>query len=89
MPGSGATRPNLVFCAMSTHPDHILAAAGAARTAQSCPVGPLRGSAAAGPAIRAGTGHAGRVGGVVIAVANYSSSPAVPGRTRSEQSGLG
>ncbi len=63
MPGSGATRPNLVFCAMSTHPDHcILAAAGAARTAQSCPVGPLRGGPrqpvrrfAPGPATQAGS----------------------------------
>jgi hypothetical protein len=32
MPGSGETRPNPVFCAMPTHPDHTSAAAGAART---------------------------------------------------------
>src|SRR5436190_5061163 len=32
MPGSGETRPNPVFCAMPTQPDHTSAAAGAART---------------------------------------------------------
>src|SRR5690349_22777991 len=32
MPGSGEIRPNPVFCAMPTQPDHTSAAAGAART---------------------------------------------------------
>src|ERR1700734_3943886 len=32
MPGSGETRPNPVFCAMPTQPDHTSAAAGTART---------------------------------------------------------
>jgi hypothetical protein len=32
IPGIGEISPNPVFCAMPTHPDHISAAAGAART---------------------------------------------------------
>ena len=58
MPGSGETRPNPVFCAMPTHPDHTSAAAGAARTSsgQDRTVrpgrtrrGPVRGGRSGGP----------------------------------------
>jgi len=60
MPGSGETRPNPVFCAIPTQPDHTSAAAGAARTSSGqdrrarAPAGDR--SAAAGRAVRAGTG---------------------------------
>ncbi len=63
MPGSGETRPNPVFCAMPTHPDHTSVAAGAASTSsgQDRTVRPGRApaahrSAAAGPVVLTGPG---------------------------------
>ena len=77
MPGSGETRPNPVFCAMPTHPDHTSAAAGAARTSsgqdrtvrpgRAVARGPVRGGRSGGPrrdrTTQARVRGGGRVGG--------------------------
>jgi hypothetical protein len=73
MPGNEETRPNPVFCAMSTHPDHALAAAGAATASNTRDRTVRSGRASTGdcfPVVGAGTGPrrpgvscGGRVGG--------------------------
>ena len=77
MPGSGETRPNPVFCAMPTQPDHTSAAAGAARTSS----GQDR-TVRSGPALAPDRSAADRSGGPAAGTGPRRPGSAVPDAVR-------